>query len=107
MLIPGSRLQRQQIKAEPSFERFTMGDSVLLLPGKNNAIVFQPADGEGNVVIQLQGQKIAVRHNRLKLLVPAAQLYRITIFPSSLTLWPTAKPRTPWRANMTQTPWSF
>ena len=52
-----------------------MGDSVMLLPSKKNAIVFRPADDEGNVIIQLQGQKMTVRHNRLKLLVPAAQLY--------------------------------
>ena len=50
-------------------------DSVLLLPDRKNAIVYQPADDEGNVIIQLQGQKLSVRHNRLKLLVPAAQLY--------------------------------
>ena len=32
-------------------------------------------DDDGNVIIQFQGKKITVRHNRLKLLVPAAQLY--------------------------------
>ena len=52
-----------------------MGDSVLLLPDQKNAIVYQPADDEGNVVIQFQGRKMTVRHNRLKLLVPASALY--------------------------------
>ena len=75
MRVPGSCLQRMQAKAEANFERFTMGDSVMLLPSKKNAIVYQPADDEGNVIIQLQGQKMTVRHNRLKLLVPAAELY--------------------------------
>ena len=75
MRIPTGRLQRLREKTEASFERFSMGDSVLLLPDKKNAIVYQPADDEGNVVIQIQGQKITVRHNRLRLLVPAAQLY--------------------------------
>ena len=75
MRIPSGRLQRLREKTEGSFERFTMGDSVLLLPDKRNAVVYQPADDEGNVIIQLQGQKITVRHNRLKLLVPASQLY--------------------------------
>lgn len=75
MRIPAGRLQRLREKTEGSFERFSMGDSVLLLPDKKNAIVYQPADDEGNVIIQLQGQKITVRHNRLKLLVPASQLY--------------------------------
>jgi dsDNA-specific endonuclease/ATPase MutS2 len=75
MRIPAGRLQRLREKADGDFERFTMGDSVLLLPDKKSAIVYQPADDDGNVIIQFQGQKITVRHNRLKLLVPAAQLY--------------------------------
>ena len=75
MHIPATRLQRLEKKAESSFEHFSMGDSVLLLPDKKNAIVYRPADEEGNVVIQLKGRKMTVRHNRLKLLVPAARLY--------------------------------
>ena len=75
MHVPATRLQRLEKKTEGSFERFSMGDSVQLLPDKKNAIVYRPADDEGNVVIQLQGQKMTVRHNRLKLLVPATQLY--------------------------------
>ena len=40
-------------KKEGSFERFSMGDSVMLLPDRKNAIVYQPADDEGNVIIQM------------------------------------------------------
>ena len=75
MHIPAGRLQRLSVRTEGTFERFSMGDSVLMLPEKKNAIVFRPADDEGNVVIQFQGRKMTVRHNRLKLLVPAAELY--------------------------------
>ena len=75
MRIPAGRLQRLSAKSEGTFERFSTGDSVQLLPDKKNAIVFQPADDEGNVVIQLQGRKMTVRHNRLRLLVPASELY--------------------------------
>jgi len=75
MRVPGSRLQRLPVKKEGKFEHFHRGDSVALLPEKKTAIVFQPADEEGNVVIQLQGRKMAVRHNRLRLLVPAEHLY--------------------------------
>ena len=75
MRIPASRLARQEVKKEGSFERFTMGDSVQLLPEKKTAIVYRSADDDGNVVIQLQGKKMTVRHNRLRLLVPAAELY--------------------------------
>ena len=75
MPVPSTRLQRRIIRKEGSFEHFTMGDSVLLLPDKKNAIVYRPADEDGNVIIQLHGRKLAVRHNRLKLLVPASELY--------------------------------
>ena len=75
MCVPPTRLQRLKQKTEGSFERFSMGDSVLLLPDKKNAIVYRPADDEGNVVIQLRGRKITVRHTRLRLLVPASELY--------------------------------
>lgn len=75
MGIPVSRLKRLETKKEGAFERFTMGDSVQLLPEKKTAIVYQPADDDGNVVIQFQGEKLTVRHNRLKLLIPAKELY--------------------------------
>ena len=75
MRIPAGRLQRLSTKSEGTFDQFSIGDSVQLLPEKKNAIVFRPADDEGNVVIQFQGRKMTVRHNRLRLLVPASELY--------------------------------
>ncbi len=75
MRIPSGKLVRLSAKKEGPFERFSMGDSVQLLPEKKNAIVYQPADEEGNVVIRFQGRNMTVRHNRLRLLVPASELY--------------------------------
>ena len=72
---PASRLKRLQVKPAGAFERFHTGDSVALLPDMKTAIVYRPADDDGNVVIQLQGRKLTVRHNRLRLRVPADQLY--------------------------------
>ncbi|MBQ6507289.1 MAG: hypothetical protein IJI08_08210 [Clostridia bacterium] len=48
---------------------------MLLIPERKYAIVYRPADDEGNVVIQLQGRKMTVRHHQLRLLVRADQLY--------------------------------
>ena len=75
MRIPPVKLQRLSAGTEGTYERFSMGDSVLLLPDKKNAIVYQPADEDGNVVIQFRGQKMTVRQNRLRLLIPASELY--------------------------------
>jgi hypothetical protein len=75
MRIPAGRLQRLSVKKEGTYERFTMGDSVMLLPDYKSAIVYQPADEDGNVIVQFRGKKLTVKHNRLRLLVPAAELY--------------------------------
>ena len=75
MRVPPSRLRRAQTKPAAAFERFHMGDSVALLPGLQTAIVYRPADDEGNVVVQLRDRKLTVRHDRLRLRVPADQLY--------------------------------
>lgn len=72
---PVSRLQRTVVRKAGDFQHFTKGDSVALLPDNQTAIVYQPADEQGNVVVQLQGEKLTVRHNRLRLLVPASELY--------------------------------
>ena len=75
MHVPGSLLRRAEKAGKNDFCRFDMGDSVALLPEHKTAIVYRPADDNGNVIIQLQGKKLTVRHNRLRLLVPASELY--------------------------------
>ena len=56
-------------------QKFSMGDSVLLLPGKETGIVYRPADDTGTVIVQVREEKRAVNHTRLRLQVPASQLY--------------------------------
>jgi len=75
--VPPSRLVRYQPPKEnrnPS-GKFTMGDSVQLLPGLETGIVYRPADDAGNVIVQVRDQKRAVNHTRLRLQVPASELY--------------------------------
>lgn len=72
---PASRLIRTPVHGGGAVTRFTTGDSVEYLPDHKTAIVYRPADEDGNVIIQYRGQKVTVRYNRLKLLVPASELY--------------------------------
>lgn len=72
---PASGLQRLPPPTSDRAGRFSMGDSVALLPDRRTAIVYRPADDAGNVIIQLQGEKLTVRHDRLQLLVSAEELY--------------------------------
>lgn len=75
MKIPPSRLKRRTFSKEGDFERFTVGDSVMRLPDQSKGIVYRPADENGIVTVQFPGEKVSVPHKRLKLLVPASELY--------------------------------
>lgn len=77
MPIPKSRLMRSAPVKQTTdvFLKFTMGDSVAILPEQETGIVYLPADDNGDVVVQVKGKKRKIRHNRLKLQVAAAELY--------------------------------
>ena len=55
--------------------KFSMGDSVVVLPERELGIVYRAADETGDVVVQVKGQKRLVKHTRLQLKVAAAELY--------------------------------
>lgn len=66
----------EQIKSVQHQEsEFSRGDSVTVLPDKKTGIVVHPADKLGNVLVQVQKEKISINQKRLKLKVPASQLY--------------------------------
>jgi len=77
MKAPKSTLERSVAKkAVADFsEKFSMGDSVTVLKTGETGIVYRPADGLGDVVVQVKGVKQVMKHNRIKLKVPAAELY--------------------------------
>lgn len=55
--------------------KFQTGDSVAVMPEEDIGIVYSPADENGNVIVQVKGEKRVIRHNRLRLRVAAAELY--------------------------------
>lgn len=55
--------------------KFTIGDSVLVLPDKKIGIVCTPANDKGVVRVQMPDKKIWINHKRIKLLVAAEELY--------------------------------
>jgi len=52
-----------------------MGDSVTVLQTGETGIVYRPANEQGDVIVQVKGVKQAIKHNRIKLKVPASKLY--------------------------------
>lgn len=74
---PAPRIEKRQNLTTlpwntPKFER---GDSVTVLPDEKIGIVVKPADDMGNVLVQIQKEKVLVNQKRLKLKVAATELY--------------------------------
>ena len=69
------KLKKINIKKEGKKSKFQRGDSVMIFPDKVKGIVFAAEDEEGKIGVQVQGRKRFVKAKRLKLLVPASQLY--------------------------------
>ena len=59
----------------PRCMRFNVGDSVLVYPQKDVGIVYKKANEKGEVGVQVKKKKLLVNHKRLKLQVPASELY--------------------------------
>lgn len=72
---PSRLAARSASSSETKITAWHMGDSVEVMPDKEKGIVYQSADEMGNVIVQIKGEKRSVRHNRLRLLVPASELY--------------------------------
>ena len=54
---------------------FSIGDSVFVYPNKEIGLVYARANEKGEVGVQVKGEKRLVNHKRLKLNVPASELY--------------------------------
>ena len=64
--------QREQSAHALSFE---MGDSVIVSPENSIGIVYKPSDENGELIVQIKGEKKSINHKRLTLKNRAAELY--------------------------------
>ncbi|MHA6484031.1 endonuclease MutS2 [Paenibacillus sp. strain BS8-2] len=55
--------------------RFAQGDAVWIYPLKRSGVVFREADEKGELVVQVQGQKMRFNHKRLKPYIAKEKLY--------------------------------
>lgn len=81
MKTPGSfsqRIKKSEFKTAPEntrSARFNLGDSVIVYPQKIVGIVYQQANEKGEIGVQIKKKKQLINHKRLKLYVPASELY--------------------------------
>lgn len=69
------RLQKQKAVKQRKQIPFKRGDSVMVYPEEKIGIVFKEANEKGVLRVQLPGKKIWINHKRVKLMVPAKELY--------------------------------
>lgn len=62
-------------KIQPHSDKFNIGDSVLVYPQKETGIVYARSNEKGEIGVQVKGEKRLVNHKRIKLQVPAQELY--------------------------------
>lgn len=73
--LPGIRRMRKHTAAREGAGGFARGDSVTVGPEGSIGIVVEPADLQGNVLVQVKKEKLRISHKRLKLKVAASELY--------------------------------
>jgi dsDNA-specific endonuclease/ATPase MutS2 len=59
----------------PRSSLFNLGDSVIVYPGREIGIVCARDNGKGEIGVQIKKKKHLINHKRLKLHVPASELY--------------------------------
>lgn len=72
------RIKKQEMNKTPDNPRsmsFNIGDSVMVYPQKEIGIVYQKANDKGDIGVQVKKKKLLINHKRLKLRVPASELY--------------------------------
>lgn len=75
--IIANRHKRQKSSKAPKkpLTRYEMGDSVHVLTTGELGVIFKGPDNQGNYLVQVRERKIEVNYKRLKLNVPASELY--------------------------------
>lgn len=69
------RFSVEKTPDNPHSMKFNIGDSVMAYPQKMIGIVYQKSNEKGEIGVQLKKKKLLINHKRLKLHVPASELY--------------------------------
>ncbi|OOB77489.1 MAG: mannonate oxidoreductase [Epulopiscium sp. Nuni2H_MBin001] len=73
--IEQSKVRKDEIEHEVVTVQYFKGDKVLLTESNKEALVYEPQNDERNLAVLVDGQIQEVYEKRVKLLLPAAELY--------------------------------
>ncbi|MEH7441440.1 endonuclease MutS2 [Bacillus sp. JJ1122] len=74
-IIVNKHKRRGPAAEKKAVTQYNMGDSVHVSTMAELGIIYKGPDENGNYIVQIKGEKIEVNHKRLKLNIPAAELY--------------------------------
>ncbi|MFD1020728.1 endonuclease MutS2 [Thalassobacillus hwangdonensis] len=66
------RKPKQQEKGD---QKYQQGDNVTIMATGETAIVYKGPDEKGDYIVQVKGEKQKINHKRIKLHIPASELY--------------------------------
>ncbi len=69
------RQENTKPQPQPRCQTFDIGDSVIVYPQKETGIVYARSNAKGEIGVQIKGKKKMINHKRIKLQIPAAELY--------------------------------
>lgn len=69
------KMKESEVETQAGGISFNIGDSVFVLPNKEIGIVYARANDRGEIGVQVKGEKRIINHKRIKLHVPASELY--------------------------------
>ena len=67
--------KKKKVVMQEKAAKYQLGDSVMVMPDKTIGIVCQTANEKGVLRVQMPDKKIWINHKRIRLHVPADQLY--------------------------------
>lgn len=70
-----TKLKERDFEKQGGGIEFNIGDSVFVHPQKEIGIVYARANEKGEVGVQVKGEKRMINHKRIKLHIPASELY--------------------------------
>ena len=67
--------RKKIVNSNAEITEYNQGDNVMISPTNEFGIVYSGPDQQGNYIVQVKGDKIAINHKRIKLYIAAEELY--------------------------------
>jgi DNA mismatch repair protein MutS2 len=75
VIVNKYKYRKKAVNPEAKIVIYSQGDNVKISPTDEFGIVYSGPDPQGNYIVQVKGEKVAINHKRIKLYIAASELY--------------------------------